>query len=443
MAVKKELSAPGDVDIEDLYIISAEGTHVFVLDYLVEFNIYEDIFSNFLTGDIVISDSANLIGSLPIQGKEYIVIKFTTPGMKDTVSKTFRIYSVTDRLVTNDRTTQLYTLNFCSQECLTDSITPLYHPFEGSIDSVVDKIFNEYISNKRTFTVSPSGSLSESKEKTQIKILTKTDNRVKFISPGWTPFKCINWLSSKAIPLNGESCNFLFWESNKNFYFGSLETIFANKASLNIGTYNYSIAGNLDTTNLQKRMFLIEDLVISKTSDAIKNNMQGYLSNRLISLDILNKSYYIKDYDHVDSFSKYSHLAKKNKEAPIFSSGEFRNPAAKTSVYPMNDNLFTNFKDNVNERMPDVYGNRLSHMIELSNFKLSITVPGRTDVEAGAVITINYPDSKPISENKKSRNNNDPVYSGDYIITAVRHKINPLRHTMVLEIVKDSLEVGE
>ena len=109
----------------------------------------------------------------------------------------------------------------------------------------------------------------------------------------------------------------------------------------------------------------------------------------------------------------------------------------------MNDNLFTNFKDNVNERMPDVYGNRLSHMIELSNFKLSITVPGRTDVEAGAVITINYPDSKPISENKKSRNNNDPVYSGDYIITAVRHKINPLRHTMVLEIVKDSLEVGE
>ena len=34
MAVKKELSAPGDVDIEDLYIISAEGTHVFVLDYL-------------------------------------------------------------------------------------------------------------------------------------------------------------------------------------------------------------------------------------------------------------------------------------------------------------------------------------------------------------------------------------------------------------------------
>ena len=220
MAVKKELSAPGDVDIEDLYIISAEGTHVFVLDYLVEFNIYEDIFSNFLTGDIVISDSANLIGSLPIQGKEYIVIKFTTPGMQDTVSKTFRIYSVTDRLVTNDRTTQLYTLNFCSQECLTDSVTPLYYPFEGSIDTVVDKIFNEYISNKRTFTVSPSGSLSESKEKTQIKILTKTDNRVKFISPGWTPFKCINWLSSKAIPLNGESCNFLFWESNKNFYFG-------------------------------------------------------------------------------------------------------------------------------------------------------------------------------------------------------------------------------
>ena len=38
-----------------------------------------------------------------------------------------------------------------------------------------------------------------------------------------------------------------------------------------------------------------------------------------------------------------------------------------------------------------------------------------------------------------TKSNEDQYYSGNYLVTAIRHKINLLRHTMTMEIVKDSL----
>ena len=82
-------------------------------------------------------------------------------------------------------------------------------------------------------------------------------------------------------------------------------------------------------------------------------------------------------------------------------------------------------------------------MLELSNFKLNISIPGRTDVEAGGIINLKFPDVRPPSDADKSAGKYDDRYSGNYLITAIRHKITILRHTMTLEIVKDSLEDKE
>ena len=42
---------------------------------VVEFNIYESIFSSSVTGSAVIADTRNLIGNLPIQGTERLAFK--------------------------------------------------------------------------------------------------------------------------------------------------------------------------------------------------------------------------------------------------------------------------------------------------------------------------------------------------------------------------------
>ena len=139
------LGQAGDISIEDLYLISGTGTYLFVLDYLVELNIYEDIFSNFLTGSIMLSDSANIIKSLPIIGEEYLMVKITTPSFPTSIHKTFRVYAVTNRNIVTDNGTQTYILHFCSNEGMNDTSTPIFKNFNGKINDVVSNIFDNYI----------------------------------------------------------------------------------------------------------------------------------------------------------------------------------------------------------------------------------------------------------------------------------------------------------
>ena len=47
---------------------------------VVEFNIYESIFSSSVTGSAVIADTQNLIGNLPIQGTERLSFKLASLG---------------------------------------------------------------------------------------------------------------------------------------------------------------------------------------------------------------------------------------------------------------------------------------------------------------------------------------------------------------------------
>ena len=47
---------------------------------VIEFNIYESIFSSSVTGSAVIADTKNLIGNLPIQGTERLAFKLASLG---------------------------------------------------------------------------------------------------------------------------------------------------------------------------------------------------------------------------------------------------------------------------------------------------------------------------------------------------------------------------
>ena len=78
---------------------------------------------------------------------------------------------------------------------------------------------------------------------------------------------------------------------------------------------------------------------------------------------------------------------------PLFDKDNPSIPYSSISFYPVNPKLFQTsqtdyFKDNISEKMKDIYGNRKCSLLGLTNVKLNITVPGRTDVEVGNTIKI-------------------------------------------------------
>jgi len=425
-AVQDGLQTPGEILIEELSLITTNGKSVSLLDYLIELNIYESIFSNVISGEIILSDSANLIRYFPITGEEYLSVRLITPGFNDEkkykIEKIFRVFTVEDRVLARDQNTQIYKLKLISPEAIVYSYAMLYSPFKGNITKIVQDLFNNNLKIGKDLT-----------------IFTGADNNVKFVSNGWSPFKCINWLAKKTIPSDGKACNFLFWESTKSFYFGSLETLFQNGNS--IGDYRYAATGvSVGTDDIQEKMTLITQLSVENGLDYIVGLDSGYFASKLISLNLYNKKQEVTEYDHVEQYSNYKHSTQYN-PSPLFSKNSVtRNINSHVRVYPKYPNLHTGVKKNYNERMGEIYGNRLSNMKELDNLKLNIIIHGRTDVEAGQFINVKFPDMEPPSEMDIAKDKIDPRYSGRYLITAINHKINLLNHSMSMEVIKDSFD---
>lgn len=443
------LQKAGSVNIRELRLISSKDVVVELNDFLVELNLYEDLFSSHMYGDMLISDSRNLIEMMPIVGEEFLNIEFFTPTFEDDkqiIKKSFRVFKLSNRNIVRDNNTQTYILHFASAELFFDTLLPLYKSFEGKISTVAKDIYFDYLANNRNYEITQDRSIKVEGDATPFVIMDETENSVKFVSPGWSPFKCINWLASKSIPKNGKGMNYLFFETNKAFYFGSLEHLFrdAEENKNVIGVYSYS-PNNLKqgkSRDILKEFFTISDLQMVDTTDHIKNYTNGYLANRLITLDVYNKIYKRIDYDYVEDYKNNYHTSGKGSSAiPIFTENGPRNFSSSVSFYPVNPKLYNNFPGNINEKMELIYGRRKSSLLGVSNIKMNITVPGRSDVEVGNIIYIKFPGIGPVSEEDKNKDNIDLNYSGYYLITAIHHRVTSQEHVMIMEVVKDSLKV--
>ena len=452
MIGEQGLQKAGEVRIEQLKLINAGDEVIDLTEFVVELNIYEDIFKNYLNGNIVLTDSRNIIDKFNIHGEEFLNVKLRTPSFPDNqvIEKTFRVFKLTDRTIVRDNNTQNFVLHFISIEFFYDISLPLFTPFEGIITDVAGKIFTDFLASTRKFNISESNeNVTEGNFGTDLIVLNESSNKVKFVSPGWSPFKCINWLATKAIPKDGVAKNFIFFESNKSFYLGTLENLFRNahQEKNYLGRYLISASNvreDKNTQNLNREMFLAKDVEMIESTDYIKNYTNGYLGNRLIYLDVFNKDYQLIDYDHVTNYDKQFHTSGIGKEAkPVFNNETFRNFATNISFYPKNPKLFNDYADNISEKMGEIHGNRLSSMLELTNIKMNMTIPGRTDAEVGRILYFEYPSMGGKVEGDTGSSAQDKLYSGYYLITAIHHKVNKLEHQMVMEVIKDSLFVDQ
>ena len=434
---KEILQAPGQIEITEITLVSFnKNASINLIDYFVEINLYESIFSPVVTGSILLSDSRNLASIFPLVGDEYLFINVKTPSLTDIYSiyKTFRIFSVENKNYVKDGSTVIYELGIMSSEGFNDVLNPIYKSFEGTPSKIINDIFINYLQANRNITTG-------SKIKTPLSFLEYPTNALKFISPGWTPIQCINWLAGKCLPPAGKAANFLFWETTKGFYFGSMDSILSNLEESSIGEYVYSEAyiKTLSVDEKYKAMFAIKSLSIETAVNQLDNTRLGYLASALLDIDVYNKTYEIKEYDHPSEFDKYSHL-NSNDSYPMFDTRILRNPYVYKKINYSTPKLFTKIDNNFDQIPKTVFGNRRSNLLELSNFKMEVVIPGRTDIEVGSTIKIIFPKGEPgaLTSQDKTSSKRDIAYTGYYLITNLSHKINPKTHYVTMDVTKDS-----
>ena len=148
MAESQEFAS--DIKIAFLELVTPTGVYD-LQELFVSMNIYEDLFGDSVTIDLVLNDSINLPYKAPILGEEYLNFtvssKSVTGDTKQRVELNpgpMYVVSITDRHLTKDRQ-QLYILHFTSEQDIVNSNTTVSRSFRGkTISTIVNTLLNDY-----------------------------------------------------------------------------------------------------------------------------------------------------------------------------------------------------------------------------------------------------------------------------------------------------------
>jgi hypothetical protein len=134
------LIASSDYKLSTLTIVTSQGDAVDVKPILLSLDIYEDIFSPSMTGQMVLGDGADIINSYQIHGNEFLLLSVDKPTLNQPIVKTFRIYKVANRKM-SDTALQNYTLFFCSEELVLTAQMSISQSYKGMrISDIVNDI---------------------------------------------------------------------------------------------------------------------------------------------------------------------------------------------------------------------------------------------------------------------------------------------------------------
>lgn len=408
----------GDVNIEKVSITTSSGFTQEITNQVVGLQLFEDLFSPFITGSLIIKDSLDLLNLFPFSGEEFLQLRVSTPTLKSSkIDGNFYIFKMADREIVGDRSV-VYELHFITQEAVIDLNKRISKAYSGRCSEIAktlmeDKDFGLQIKRKV--------------------FIEETKNSTKFISNYWNPVKCLNYLCDHSLNTN-DSPTFVFYENRAGFNFVSLETLYTNNDVVQEFVYdNYKrdeLPNGQTVNNPTEQYKRIKELRIPTVYDYMKNTQEGMYASKQYSFDITTKTVFVNNYDIKTDFEKQKHL---NPHAPISANAIYR-PGAMIINKPTYYGSFTNEKDVTNASFLQ---KRISGMRQADANKIEITVPGRTDYTVGQKVIINVDRMEPMK--KGETNTRDEIISGAYIIGAVNHYIDREKHECVMELFKESM----
>ena len=411
----------GDVSIDKIEIISSNGFGQDVTNQVIAIEIYEDIFSPFISGVLALKDSLDLANLFPFVGEEFVNIKIHTPsfeGKDKIISDQFYIFKMSNRTKKGDRNL-IYELHFISREAIVDLNKKVSKCYQGKCSDIAQSIITDKTNGLETI---------------KTPIIEETPNGVKYISNFWSPVKALNYTAENAVNRNGNA-SYLFFENKYGLNFVSLETLYQADPSqyFTYDAYMREFTGDgRSFRNVEKEYQRIIDINIPTVFDYIDRAKSGMYASKMINYDLTTKKYVVKNFDMLNEFNNQKHL----NEFAGASNNAIRRSNSMIFALPKYYGNFNNFGDVTNARSIQ---RRMSLIQQAEISKIEIVVPGRTDYTVGKKIYLNLNKFNPTD--KEDQDTADNMFSGNYIISAINHFVNREKHECHMELIKDSFIV--
>jgi hypothetical protein len=411
----------GDVRIVAAVLVNKEGQSIDIRDILKEVRIYENIFSPFITGKLVIQDSVGLSTLLPAVGEELLMLEIETPtGNTDKLANrlhrlaAFHVYkmSVAANVAMKSK---LYTLDFISIDGFKDMNTAISRTFRGTPSEIAKKLVEE----------------KEFLKSDREAIIEETTNSLIYTSNFWSPARNMFYLAENSVNKKGNP-NYFFFENAEGFVFASLDTLVDTIPQQQFFK-DQQLRGSKDTVTVDDDYQTILDMSVSDTMfDYIDRNLTGGYGGTVYEMAWDSKTIK-KSVKKFDDYSKDNGVNDPNGVSP-FSSEAF-DPAGHIIHIPAHRMLF----NGSNSLSIDHHIRRAATLKHLDNIKTNIQVFGRIDYTVGRQMSLTVYKDMEIDDATPDDVLEDELLSGDYVVTALCHVITNEKHLCNMELCKSSM----
>ena len=441
-----------------------------ITSLVLDFSIYEDIFSKTLYGDVTIKDAVNLlngekqgptIDGFPIVGEEYIEVRYSIVG-QDQVFRRFSVYSIKNIHIESSLKVRNYILQFCSEENLLDSTTLIQKSYQSPISDMVKDVLENYLNVNST--------VAGGKQK-KIYNIQITKGQQNIVVPKLSPLETLDLFARRSIAEKYfTSASYLFFENKNGFNFCDIEYLIQNGRQTRtknpeIYTYYYenpNIAkepGTIrraDASNISQGYKTIISMIQKHKFDTIEKIKRGYFESEIFVFDMYNRELKTSVYKFLDKYKDTNALGNpkegSNLVYPENSLDFIKSVTSEPSTPPKKKSIF-DFTKSTNpapgkftktflipkdSRQPetyleDIYPNRASYMTRLAQNMYTADVYGDTAIGAGDLIYIELPEIIGTT----SAQLHDRFLSGYFLITSIHHKFTPDSYLCTYDLFKN------
>lgn len=413
----------GDYKLEKVVLHSlVNGTSVNMMNLVRRIEIYEDIFSPYVSAKLYVEDAFNFPERVPIVGQEKLELRFKSDmNSFDPVELMFRVYKLDSQSIEQNGKTQRYTLHMMSEGGFFNFSQFCGYAVSGSVSGMVQTIMKKHF---------PENLIQD-----KLEVENSSDNYSFVLPASYTPFKAIEWLSSKAYSTEGKGYSpFLFYETIDGYRFKTISKVIED-GSRTLPYYVYTQPNLTLVEGVQENVGVVLDVPNRYTKvqkfeelsrfDSVSNIMNGMISSRLAVHDLVRKQERVSEFFEENVFED----SKKLGEFPHFRPSDtetYRLLKRGTTYFYLPSTPFTvldstnGIQDN--HKFESLYLKRKYHLNSFLTQKLVIGVFGDSRRRVGDIIQLDV--FKPQSDGSSKGNKFDKNLSGRFMITTIKHELS-------------------
>ena len=449
---------PAACQIEEAIIKKPNGDTKNITALIAEFSFNQSIESISYKGQLQILDGVGVLENFGLFGEEEIAIVVKALGFNTVLKLKTQLYKIDNINRSDDGGSLSYTIHFISQTSYKAELQKITEAFRDKTGGqIAEDIFKRYYS--KIEKVNPRNDILSEKlpsdfKAKKFKILSDkgrrfysqgSDGNLQLIIPNYRPSKALQFVAGKSFSQQSVSNSYRFFENFDGYHFVTDEFLMEKAASNPeqiLDLYYFPIVSKNPIEGFDQAK-VVESMTQLKRVHTGDDLYSGGYANKVVEIDLLQHKVDFRTFNYLDNVNYFTGAGKSALKDDVHSEDFIKETFTEKNArqfmvfrdYSGPGHIETEAKDRIvrgDQFYSEIVSNRIAYNHHLNSSKVSATLKGRLDIQAGNVEAVILPEVS-ISDDKTKLNKQ---MGGKYLVHTVTHTVDENVLTTQLTLIK-------